>query len=65
MLQFVFTHTGMTVGFSDRPHGIVGVMRNGPQIAQDLIQVATASELPAMSTASLCRSEWTHIDPAG
>ena len=38
MLRFVFTHTGMTVGFSERLRGIVNIMRNGPQIAQELIQ---------------------------
>ncbi len=38
MLSFVFTHTGMTVGFSDRLRGIVGIMRNGTQIAHELIQ---------------------------
>jgi HD-GYP domain-containing protein (c-di-GMP phosphodiesterase class II) len=38
MLRFVFTHTGMTVGFSERLRGIVNIMRNGPEIAQELIQ---------------------------
>jgi HD-GYP domain-containing protein (c-di-GMP phosphodiesterase class II) len=38
MLRFVFTHTGMTVGFSERLRGIVNIMRNGPQYAQELIQ---------------------------
>jgi HD-GYP domain-containing protein (c-di-GMP phosphodiesterase class II) len=38
MLRFVFTHTGMTVGLSERLRGIVNIMRNGPQIAQELIQ---------------------------
>ena len=38
MLRFVFTHTGMSVGFSERLRGIVSIMRNGPQIAQELIQ---------------------------
>lgn len=38
MLRFVFSHTGMSVGFSDRLRGIVGILRNGPQIAQELIQ---------------------------
>jgi HD-GYP domain-containing protein (c-di-GMP phosphodiesterase class II) len=38
MLRFVFTHTGMTVGFSERLRGIVNIMRNGADIAQELIQ---------------------------
>jgi len=38
MLRFVFTHTGMTVGFSERLRSIVNIMRNGPQYAQELIQ---------------------------
>jgi HD-GYP domain-containing protein (c-di-GMP phosphodiesterase class II) len=38
MLRFVFTHTGMTVGFSERLRGIVDIMRKGPQYAQELIQ---------------------------
>ena len=38
MLRFVFTHTGMTVGFSERLRGIVSIVRNGSQIAQELIQ---------------------------
>ncbi len=38
MLRFVFTHTGMTVGFSERLRGIVNIMRNGPHYAQELIQ---------------------------
>jgi HD-GYP domain-containing protein (c-di-GMP phosphodiesterase class II) len=38
MLRFVFTHTGMTVGFSERLRGILNIMRNGPQYAQELIQ---------------------------
>ena len=38
MLRFVFTHTGMSAGFSDRLRGIVGILRNGPQIAHELIQ---------------------------
>jgi HD-GYP domain-containing protein (c-di-GMP phosphodiesterase class II) len=38
MLRFVFTHTGMTVGFSQRLRGIVDILRKGPQYAQELIQ---------------------------
>jgi HD-GYP domain-containing protein (c-di-GMP phosphodiesterase class II) len=38
MLRFVFTHTGMTVGFSERLRSIVNIMHNGPDIAQELIQ---------------------------
>ncbi|MEO8298352.1 MAG: HD-GYP domain-containing protein [Burkholderiales bacterium] len=38
MLHFVFAHTGLSVGFSDRLRGVLNVLRNGPQIAQELIQ---------------------------
>ena len=37
MLRFVFSHTGLKAGFSDRLRGIVNIMRNGPQIADELI----------------------------
>jgi HD-GYP domain-containing protein (c-di-GMP phosphodiesterase class II) len=38
MLRFVFSHTGMNAGMSQRLGAIVNIMRNGPQIAQELIQ---------------------------
>ena len=37
MLRFVFSHTGLKAGFSDRLRGIVNILRNGPQIADELI----------------------------
>ena len=37
MLRFVFNHTGLKAGLSDRLRGIVNIMRNGPQIADELI----------------------------
>lgn len=37
MLRFVFSHTGLKAGFSDRLRGIVNIMRNGPRIADELI----------------------------
>jgi putative nucleotidyltransferase with HDIG domain len=38
MLRFVFSHTGLKAGLSDRLRGILNIMRNGPQIADELIQ---------------------------
>ena len=38
MLRFVFTHTGLHAGLSERLRGIVNIMRNGRQIADELIQ---------------------------
>ena len=38
MLRFVFSHTGLKAGLSDRLRGIVNIMRNGPEIADELIQ---------------------------
>jgi putative nucleotidyltransferase with HDIG domain len=38
MLSFVFSHTGLKAGLSDRLRGIVGILRNGPRIADELIQ---------------------------
>jgi len=38
MLSFVFSHTGLKAGLSDRLRGIVNIMRNGPRIADELIQ---------------------------
>lgn len=38
MLRFVFSHTGLKAGLSDRLRGIVNIMRNGTQIADELIQ---------------------------
>jgi HD-GYP domain-containing protein (c-di-GMP phosphodiesterase class II) len=38
MLRFVFTHTGLGAGLSQRLAAVMGIMRNGPQIAQELIE---------------------------
>jgi HD-GYP domain-containing protein (c-di-GMP phosphodiesterase class II) len=38
MLRFVFTHTGLNAGLAQRLGAIVNILRNGPQIAQELIQ---------------------------
>lgn len=38
MLKFVFTHTGLKAGLSERLRSIMNIMRNGPQIADELIQ---------------------------
>src|SRR5262249_31344416 len=38
MLRFVFSHTGLTAGFADRLRAVLNIMRNGPQIADELIQ---------------------------
>jgi len=38
VLRFVFTHTGLSVGLSDRLRGILNILRNGSEIAQELIQ---------------------------
>lgn len=38
MLRFVFSHTGLTAGLSGRLRGIMNIMRNGSQIADELIQ---------------------------
>lgn len=37
VLRFVFSHTGLGVGMSDRLAAIVNIMRNGSQIAHELI----------------------------
>lgn len=38
MLRFVFSHTGLNAGMSQRLGAIVNIMRNGPQIAHQLIE---------------------------
>lgn len=38
MLRFVFTHTGLGAGLSQRLSAVMNIMRNGPQIAQELIE---------------------------
>lgn len=38
MLRFVFSHTGLKAGLSDRLRGILNIMRNGSQIADELIR---------------------------
>ena len=38
MLRFVFSHTGLNAGLSDRLRGVVNILRNGPEIADELIQ---------------------------
>lgn len=38
MLHFVFSHTGLRAGLSRRLGAVVNIMRNGPQIAQELIE---------------------------
>ena len=37
-LRFVFSHTGLSAGMSDRLSAIANIMRNGSQIAHELIQ---------------------------
>jgi len=38
MLRFVFTHTGVNASLGERLRSVLNIMRNGPAIAQDLIQ---------------------------
>jgi HD-GYP domain-containing protein (c-di-GMP phosphodiesterase class II) len=38
VLRFVFSHTGLRAGMSDRLGAIANIMRNGSQIAHELIQ---------------------------
>ena len=38
MLQFVFTHTGLKAGLAQRLGAVLNIMRNGPEIATELIQ---------------------------
>lgn len=38
MLRFVFTHTGLKAGLSQRLGAVLNIMRNGPEIATELIQ---------------------------
>ena len=38
VLRFVFSHTGLKAGLSDRLRGVVNILRNGPQISNELIQ---------------------------
>jgi HD-GYP domain-containing protein (c-di-GMP phosphodiesterase class II) len=38
MLRFVFSHTGLNARLSERLGAILNIMRNGPQIADELIQ---------------------------
>jgi len=38
VLRFVFSHTGLKAGFADRLRGVVNILRNGSDIAQELIQ---------------------------
>lgn len=38
MLRFVFSHTGLNAGLSERLRSVVNILRNGPQIADELIQ---------------------------
>jgi HD-GYP domain-containing protein (c-di-GMP phosphodiesterase class II) len=38
MLRFVFSHTGLNAGLADRLRSVVNIMRNGPEIAHELIQ---------------------------
>ncbi|HEY6134039.1 MAG TPA: HD domain-containing phosphohydrolase [Rubrivivax sp.] len=38
MLRFVFSHTGLSAGMSQRLGAVVNIMRNGPQIAQELTE---------------------------
>lgn len=38
MLSFVFSHTGLKAGMAQRLGAVVNIMRNGPEIATDLIQ---------------------------
>lgn len=38
MLHFVFTHTGLKAGLAQRLGAVLNIMRNGPEIATELIQ---------------------------
>jgi HD-GYP domain-containing protein (c-di-GMP phosphodiesterase class II) len=38
MLRFVFSHTGLNAGLSERLRRVVNILRNGPSIADELIQ---------------------------
>jgi putative nucleotidyltransferase with HDIG domain len=38
MLRFVFAHTGLNAGLAERLRGVVNILRNGPAIADELIQ---------------------------
>jgi len=38
MLRFVFTHTGLGAGMSQRPRAVLNIMRNGPQIVHELTE---------------------------
>jgi HD-GYP domain-containing protein (c-di-GMP phosphodiesterase class II) len=38
MLRFVFSHTGLNAGLADRLRSVMNIMRNGPEIAHELIQ---------------------------
>lgn len=38
MLRFVFSHTGLSAGLSQRLGAVMNIMRNGPAIAHELIQ---------------------------
>jgi HD-GYP domain-containing protein (c-di-GMP phosphodiesterase class II) len=38
MLRFVFSHTGASAGLPQRVRAVLNILRNGPQIAQELIQ---------------------------
>ena len=38
MLRFVFSHTGLNAGLSQRLSSVVNILRNGPEIATELIQ---------------------------
>jgi HD-GYP domain-containing protein (c-di-GMP phosphodiesterase class II) len=38
MLRFVFSHTGLNAGMADRLKAVMNIMRNGPAVAQELIQ---------------------------
>ena len=38
MLRFVFSHTGLSSSLPQRVRAVLNILRNGPQIAQELIQ---------------------------
>jgi putative nucleotidyltransferase with HDIG domain len=38
MLRFVFSHTGIHAGLAERLRSVLNILRNGPQIAHELIQ---------------------------
>ncbi len=38
VLRFVFSHTGLNAGMADRFRAIMNIMRNGPELAHELIQ---------------------------